>query len=318
MLDPSPSRHTPRPRGRDAASRGRRLLGVTLGVVMSTRLGACGDAAAPRSERQPAAAPPRAARIVSATLLSDELLWAFGDEVRARVIAVSALSEDRRWSTIAGTWSPALPRVSGTAEAILALDPDTVVLADFTADETKAALRGAGVTVIELSHLAGLDDLRRVAQQLGDAVDAEGAAARLAAEWTTRAHELRGRCPDVRVTVWSEGFVAGLDTTFADVCERLGLVDVAAAEGITGHVKVPTESIVAWTPEWFVIPCSPEDEAQGCAPARAAFAAKPGLSELDAVQRGRVLAVPSRILDTTGPALFELADHLAASCAEVR
>lgn len=289
-------------------------------VMLATLATACGPSSSPSTTPRTGAKAPhtRPTRIVSVTLLSDELLWDMGDDVRARVVAVSALAEDPRWSTIAGRWPAALPRVTGTAEAILALDPDLVVLADFTADETKAALRGAGVEVLELSHLAGIDDLERNTRELAEAVDASAAADTLVQAWTQRAAGLHERCPDVKVTVWSEGFVAGEGTTFDDLCDRLGLVDIAAREGVRGHVKVPVESIVAWNPEWFVIPCAPEDEAAGCVRARETFAAQPGIADLAAVQRGQILAVPGRVLDTTGPALFDLADRLATACVEVR
>ncbi len=53
----------------------------------------------PRRQQAPHALPQR---IVSQTLLSDEILWDLGPQVRAHVIAVSKLADDPRYSSVVG------------------------------------------------------------------------------------------------------------------------------------------------------------------------------------------------------------------------
>ena len=68
----------------------RRFLGaLAWGIV------ACGGAKtdAPRGPK---------ARVVSQVVLADEVLWELGPEVHGRVVGVSTMADDARYSTVAG------------------------------------------------------------------------------------------------------------------------------------------------------------------------------------------------------------------------
>ena len=95
--------------------RGRRAFLVSGLAGLAT---ACGRTPRSQADRGPAA------RVVSQTITSDEILWALGEHVRARVIAVSSLVDDVRYSTMPDTWPADVPRTPTSSEALLALRPD--------------------------------------------------------------------------------------------------------------------------------------------------------------------------------------------------
>ena len=79
-------------------------------------------------------------RLASTILLADELLWALGPEVQGRVVAVSALSDDPRYSETVGLWPKELARVGPNPAELVALNPEVVFLASFSDQAYRAAL----------------------------------------------------------------------------------------------------------------------------------------------------------------------------------
>jgi iron complex transport system substrate-binding protein len=114
-------------------------------------------------------------RVVSQTVGTDDLLMALA--APGQIAALSSLSRDPRYSPFAheAARHPALR--TGETEDILRFRPDLVLAASFTAAETVALLRRAGVQVLVLDRFDSLEDLyanaRRVGQALGRAAQAE-------------------------------------------------------------------------------------------------------------------------------------------------
>ncbi|MCA9663739.1 MAG: ABC transporter substrate-binding protein, partial [Myxococcales bacterium] len=199
-------------------------------------------------------------RIASQTILSDEVLWGLGDAVRPRVVALSPLVDDPRYSTIVERWPAAIPRLAGSSEALLARAPELVIIASFTAPETRAFLDAHGVETLTLDAFRGFDDLWRHTRAIAAAVDAEAAGERLIAGQQAELAELAeatGDGPRLAALSWGEGFVAGAHTTFDDVARYAGLDNLAARRGIDGHAPLTTEELVALDPQVIVIGCEP-------------------------------------------------------------
>ena len=93
------------------------------------------------SEAGPRASGP-ARRVASRTVFADEVLWALGPEVRERVVGLSPMADDPRYSTVAGLWPSTTPRLGRNPEELLALGPDLVILASFSEVEYRAAIEG--------------------------------------------------------------------------------------------------------------------------------------------------------------------------------
>jgi iron complex transport system substrate-binding protein len=254
-------------------------------------------------------------RIASQTILSDEVLWALGPATRARVVTVSTLADDRRYSGAAGVWPPEIPRRAMTSEGILSLSPDLAIIASFTSPEVRALLQGHGVRLLELSGFAGFADYRAHVRTIAAAVGATADGERVVAEFDARIAALAAGRPSGRLSAvsWGDGHAAAAATTFDDVAATAGLSNMAAEKGLIGHVAVPLEQLVAWDPAVLVVSCPatlPDDPA--CRAAERDAAALPGVTATRAAQTGRIVAIPARELASTGEGMVTAAAILQA------
>src|SRR5687768_11340836 len=130
------------------------------------------------------AAPPQ--RVASLSLAADETLLPILQP--ARFAAVTALSQDPGISNVA-VLADQVPNAivsSDDTEQIIALEPDLVIAASFTAPESIQQLRDAGLTVFTTDYAVGLDavraNIRLLGQLVGEEAAAEAQVARMDAE----------------------------------------------------------------------------------------------------------------------------------------
>lgn len=279
----------------------RRRMLAACGLVP---LLACGD-------RAPRATPTDGApRVASQTVLADEVLWDLGPAVHGRVVAVSPMADDVRYSRVAQQWPPEIPRAAGTSEALIALAPSLVILASFTAPETRRLLEHAGLRTLVIERFDGFMDYRANVRAIAAAVDAAPEGERVVAQFDARLAALRLE-PAVRprVVSWNEGNVPAAGTTFDDVARAAGFRNLPAEEGRRGHLQVSVEQLVAWDPDAIVVPC----ERSRCAASAAELADRPGLRSTRAAREGAILGIPSRDLYSTGAGMLDAVEHLRAA-----
>ena len=270
----------------------------------------------PACETPPAAPMSPARRVISQTVLGDEILWDLGPDAHARVVGVSVMADDPRYSRAAGHWPATLPRLAATTEGLLAHAPDLAVIASYTAPETRALLAANGVRLLELGRNPGFDDYRHDLRSLAAAVEAGPIAEARIRQLDARLAALAAHRPPVApgVVSWGDGYAATGATSFADIARAAGLDNLPERAGLSGHVPVAIEQLLAWDPAYIVIACPaarPEDPA--CAAAERDFVASgPGLSATRAAREHGVIAVPARDLASTGEGMLVTAELLQA------
>ncbi len=249
-------------------------------------------------------APP--ARIVSQTVGTDELLLALAEP--ARIVALSHIARDPAFSPVAAQAArfPALK--DSDAESVLRFKPDLVLAASYTRPETLALLRRAGVPLLVLERFETLEDTRANIRLLGARLGREAQAGALLAAMQARTDDLRrrleGQAP-VRVLAASLfPFTAGSGTTFQDLCDHAGAVNVAAEAGLKGHQPTPTEAVLGWRAE--VLVASGEDSAVA-----ARLAKVPPYKFLPALKAGRVVVLPGPLMSATGHHRIDAYEALA-------
>lgn len=254
-------------------------------------------------------------RVASQTVLADEVLWDLGPEVRAKVVAVSPMADDPRYSRVVAKWPASVPRAAGTSEALIALQPTLVVLASFTAPETRSLLEQAGLGTLVLERFDGFEDYRANVRAIAAAVEAVEAGERVVAELDARLGALRLQ-PRVRprVVSWNEGSVPAAGTTFDDIATAAGFVNLPAQEGRRGHLQVSLEQLVAWDPDVIVVPCGEG----ACDHVAAELTTRPGLGATRAVREGAVVGIPSPALYSTGAGMLDAVQRLADAHPERR
>ena len=250
-----------------------------------------------------AAAPPR--RVVSQTVGTDEMLLALADP--GQIAALSNLGRDARYSPVAGQ-ARAYPSLKDSdAESVLSFHPDLVLAASYTRPETLALLRRAGVRLVVLDHFDTLEDvyadLRTLGRELGHPKRAEALIAQCRARVAALAQRLQGVRP-VRVLAASiYPFTAGSGTTFQDLCDHAGAINVAAEAGLKGHQPTPTERLLTWNAEVLVADDEPDIKAR--------LGQLPAYRFLPAFQAGRLVLMPEPLLSSVSQHRIDAYEQLA-------
>ena len=247
------------------------------------------------------------ARVVSQTVGTDDLLLALA--APGQIAALSHLARDSRYSPIAkeAAHQPCLHR--GDAEDILRFRPDLVLVASYTEPETLTLLKRAKVTLLAVDHFESLEDLYRNARTIGAALGRSDRAQALVREWQARVKELDRRLKGViPVRVLAVGFypfTAGSGTTFQDLCDHAGALNVAALAGLQGHAPTPNEKILSWKVEVLVAPWEEGMDLQARLKDLAPY------KYMEAFRKGRLVAMPGALMATTSQARLDAYEWLA-------
>jgi iron complex transport system substrate-binding protein len=193
-------------------------------------------------------------RIVSTVLAADEILLELvGPE---RLAGLTYLIDAPNVTLSAGRAPKRIPRVYGSAEQMLALEPDIVIVASYTQLSEVSPLLAAGVPSVRLSHFARLSDIEANIELLGRAVGADEAAGRLIASMRARIERVQALpriTPPPRVLLLDGLFTYGKDTLF-DECVRLaGGINVAAEAGFEGAGVLGFERAITLAPDVIVV-----------------------------------------------------------------
>ncbi|GLH67336.1 ABC transporter substrate-binding protein [Geothrix edaphica] len=238
----------------------------------------------------------RPQRVVSQAVGTDELLLALADP--GQIAALSHIGRDVRFSVVAAEAKrfPALK--DSDAESVLRFRPDLVLAASFTRPETLALLRRAGVRLVVLDRFDSLEDvyasLRILGRELGQEARAEALIAQCRARVQALAERLRGARPVRVLTAGAYPFTAGAGTTFQDLCDHAGALNVAAEAGLRGHAPTPSEKLLTWNAEVLVISGDRPDGSD----ARARLAEIPHYRALPAFKAGRFAVIPGALMSS--------------------
>ncbi len=238
----------------------------------------------------------RPQRVVSQSVGTDELLLALADP--GQIAALSHIGRDARFSAAAAEAQrfPALK--DSDAESVLRYRPDLVLAASFTRPETLALLRRAGVRLVVMDRFDSLEDVYISLRILGRELGQDARAEALIAQCRGRVQALTERLKGVRLvrvlTAGAYPFTAGSGTTFQDLCDHAGAVNVAAEAGLRGHAPTPSEKLLTWNAEVLVISGDRPDASD----TRARLAEIPHYRVLPAFKAGRFAVIPGALMSS--------------------
>jgi iron complex transport system substrate-binding protein len=250
-------------------------------------------------------APPR---VASLNLTADELLVEMLPP--ERLVSVTRWADDPDISNVAGrvpAGAVRLPRAD--LERLIALRPDLVIVSEYTDADFLRLLEKSGLRHHRMTGLETLPGIRAAILDLGQAVAAEAAAARLVARYDAVLAELTRRLAGAsrpRVLYWADPHTAGAATAIGSLVEAAGGTNVARELGLRGIVPLAGERAFGADPDTVLV-------TQGSG-AATALRAHPLLSRTRAVREGRVVEMPNRLLvalsDRAADAAWWLASHL--------
>ncbi len=251
------------------------------------------------------AGPPQ--RVVSQTVGTDDLLLALA--APGQIAALSHLARDERYSPSFKEARKVPCLTNGEAEDILRHQPDLVLAASYTQPEVLHLLRRAKVDILLIEKFETLEDLYANTRRIGKALGRTQRAEELIVQWRKRVETLHQRLQNVQpVRVLAVGlypFTAGSGTTFQDLCDHAGALNVAAEAGLEGHAPTPGEQVLSWRTEVLVAPGEPGLDML------ARLKELPPYKFLSALKQGRVVELPGALMAATSQARIDGYERLA-------
>lgn len=268
----------------------RRAAAAALAASAAT--GAWANEAAPR-------------RVVSLNPCLDAILVQVAD--RGQIAALSRYSRDPDGSSIA-TIAATLPFTYGSAEEVVALAPDLVLLDIFAAPATRAALQRLGVRIETFGSTDSIADslaqVLHLAAVVGRPARGEALAGRIRAAVATSA-PTAGERPLTALVFQANGFVSAEGTLVDEMIRHAGFINAAPRYGLKQSGSLPLERLIADPPDVLLA-----GQARANAPTWADRVLTHPALQAVAGRMHRAL-FPQRLLYCGGPVLIETAAALA-------
>jgi len=144
----------------------------------------------------------------------------------------------------------------GTAEELLAFDPDVVMAGTYTSPFTRALLRRLGYTVVELAPENSVDDIERNLRLVGVAIGQVERSEQAVATLRAHIHAIEAKQPQQRaaaVVVRPGGFTVGAGSLADDLMQRAGVRNVAAEQGLDRWGSLSMEALLRSAPDLIVL-----------------------------------------------------------------
>ncbi len=244
-------------------------------------------------------------RIASGTLIADRVLADLCEP--DRIVAFTKYGADssrdahrfKGKATLAGR---------APLEAVLELKPDLLIVNNLVDPGYVARLREHHIPVFDLGHMRGLATLIPNIQAIGILIGAPERANAYAATLQRRMHAItqgeaqRKRPGALYLAVYADHLYGGAArTSYHDVLEQAGFVDVAAHAGLDGWPELTSERVLALDPDVLLT-----KNGMGAVLCRHA-----GLTQLrPCTGEGRVIELDGVMLDDPGPIMLDAAEAL--------
>ncbi|MEN6566243.1 MAG: ABC transporter substrate-binding protein [Veillonellales bacterium] len=241
--------------------------------------------------------PGKPQRIVTLSACTDGII--LGMLPTERLAAINSLLDDPVSSNIVGKANKIPAKIRNpSAEQIVALRPDLVIVPDWSGADVVATLRDIGLKVVVCKGPCNVEDVRETIQLLAKAIDEEEQGSRLLAAMEQKLEEIQGKVRAIpaqeRKTVVLISLMpsyGGSGCMFDDMCNYANVVNGIAAAGIQNGQVLSKEQLVAVNPDVLILPAYRDHGTYDVESFRRKFLQDPSLQTLKAV-RGKRFYVP--------------------------
>ena len=195
--------------------------------------------------------PPMPRRIISLNLCADQLVLALAD--RSQIAGLTHNATDPQMSAAAAQ-ARGLPILNGSAEEVLAADPDLVIGMPARRNPAIAVLKAQKYRVVDLksaeTYDAILSSIRDVARAVGHPARGEALIARMNADL---AQIGKARPGAVAAYYQRRGYLTGTGTLVDDLMQRVGLINLAGKLGKPPLSQMSLEEMIAARPDYLIM-----------------------------------------------------------------
>lgn len=218
----------------------------------------------------------------------------------AQIVSISHYSHDPAATSTPLAVARRFPANDDTAEEVVALRPDLVLLGPHVAPATQAAIRSVGVRIESVGVPNSIAESRaqivQIARAVGHVKRGRALVARIDAALAA-ARPPAGEAPISALIRTAGGLVPGTGTLADELLRETGFANMSAAYGLAMWDILPLEPLVARPPHLLLTDLSVQHRQPPL------LAKLPGLSVAD---------FPDRLLQCAGPNLIDAAQRLAA------
>ena len=255
-------------------------------------------------------------QVSSKTLFTDEILLDLLDP--ERLSSLTNIAADEHYSNVADQLPAGVPLLDLNVEAILNNYPDLVFAANWSDAGIVEQLRQAGISVYLVNTPFTLENIQAEIRKIGRLVDAEPQAERLIESMNADLAALAEAREQIRAAeltaldynTW--GTASGVDTTWQAVLDAAGLINGTQAyeQGAFGQVSMSKELIVDINPDVLFLPGWIYGESDGADAFYNQVINDPALSEVKAIQTGRVYRVPEHLRGTYSQYIVDTIEYV--------
>jgi len=249
-------------------------------------------------------------RILTANLFSSEIVYYLGDDAVGKLIGVSALVDDKTFSNTVNYWPSTLKRFNGKFEELFVLQPDLIIVADFQDIYQKYNMDKYNFNHLLLKPLTGyenyFENIRLIAAAFQNQVKGE----MLISGFIKKEKRIKNRVRHIQkhktIVTYISGYTAGAQTTFNDIAETAGFINMAAENGFIQHKLLSFEKLILWNPDIVVLSADKNNLTE----AENQFRKLPGVNHMSAVKNQGVIAIPMNLLGSTDERMLDVAEIL--------
>lgn len=252
--------------------------------------------------QEPSPAPePKFSRVLSASVVADELLLELCEP--SRIVGFTAFSQRSGPQAYRFAGKPTVPSITNV-EAILALAPDLVLVHSVGDPRPVQRLREAGVKVLDFGPVEGvaklLSDVRELAAVLGHPDRGERLARRLTEDLALIAedilHARRARGLYAKV-LGNQVYGGSVGSSFHDILTYAGVNDVAAGR-YRRHPVYTAEQLLELDPPMIILNTGTGE----------LLCARPGFDRLTACKSPKgIIEIPPELLESAALGIVEAA-----------
>ncbi|PCI51619.1 MAG: ABC transporter substrate-binding protein [Moraxellaceae bacterium] len=250
-------------------------------------------------------------KIVSTVLAVDEIL---SELIPVnRLTGVTFLVDEPGISNVVGHYPKTIRRVHAEVETLLSLQPDLVIVANYTDATTVRLLLAAHIPVLRLSSHNSFEGIQQNILLLGEVLGTPIKAQQLVNQLQDQLTRIKTRtqnAPSPRIVYYGpNGASTGSDTLMDASIALIGAQNVLNEVNIQGHTNVSAELVIGLQPDVIIVSASFGEDPQHW---KIQLINDPKWRDVPAIKNNRVYSVPGAWLTSVSQYRITGVEQLAA------